>query len=49
MRDNLSIFDFTLTDGDMDDINNLPQNPVLSGPRRAAAFTLTHNDYSQQA
>lgn len=49
MRDNLSIFDFTLTDGDMDDINNLPQNPYYQVPEEPPAFTLTHNDYSQQA
>lgn len=48
MRDNLDIFDFTLTDGDMDDINNLPQTPYYQVPEEPPAFTLTHNDYSQQ-
>lgn len=49
MRDNLDIFDFTLTDDDMDSINNLPQTPYYQVPDEPPAFVLAHNDYSRQA
>lgn len=49
MKDNLDIFDFSLTDAEMDEINSLPQHPYYRIPDEPPAFALAHHDYSQQA
>ena len=49
MRENLSVFDFELTDEEMARINALPQRAYYEVPEEPPAFVLTHNDYSNQA
>ncbi|MDM8299938.1 aldo/keto reductase [Collinsella tanakaei] len=49
MADNLDIFDFELSDGEMARIGALPQRPYYEVPEEPPAFVLTVNDYSKQA
>ena len=48
IKDNIDIFDFSLTDDEMAEINALPQRPYYTVPEEAPDFVLRHNDYSQQ-
>ena len=48
MAENIDIFDFELTDDEMESINSLPQNPYYIVPDEAPDFVLTVNDYDAQ-
>lgn len=49
IKDNINIFDFALTDEEMNRINALPQHAYYTVPEEPPAFVLKHNDYAQQA
>ena len=49
MRENLDVFDFELTAGELARVNALPQRPYYVVPEDAPDFVLAHNDYSKQA
>lgn len=49
MADNLAIFDFSLTDDEMAQINALPQRAYYTVPEEPPAFVLAQNDYAKQA
>lgn len=49
MADNIDIFDFELTDAEMERINALPQRSYYTVPEEPPAFVLAENDYSKQA
>lgn len=48
MHDNIDIFDFELTDGEIAQINSLPQKPYYVVPDEAPDFVLVENDYDAQ-
>lgn len=49
MAQNIDIFDFELTDGEMARIDALPQHAYYTVTEEAPAFVLATNDYSKQA
>lgn len=49
MANNLDIFDFELTDGEMARIAELSQHPYYQVPEEPPAFVLVENDYAKQA
>lgn len=48
MAENIDIFDFSLTDDEMAEINALPQRAYYDVPEEAPAFVLQHNDWDAQ-
>lgn len=48
MRQNLEIFDFSLTDVEMERLSSLDQEPYYRVPEEAPDYVKTLNDYSQQ-
>ncbi|MGI6217969.1 MAG: aldo/keto reductase [Coriobacteriales bacterium] len=48
MKENLNIFDFELTDGEMDSINAIPQQPYYKVPDEAPAFVLNESNFDIQ-
>lgn len=49
MKDNIDVFDFELTEVEMEEINSLPQKAYYHVSEEAPAFVLATNDYSKQA
>lgn len=48
MKQNMEIFDFELTEDEMERIDALPQKPYYVVPDEPPAFVLAHNDYDAQ-
>lgn len=48
MAENIDIFDFSLTDDEMAEINALPQRAYYDVPEEGPAFVLQHNDWDAQ-
>ena len=48
MKENIDIFDFSLTDAEMAEIDSIPQKPYYLVSEDAPAFVLTESDFDRQ-